>query len=59
VYRYLGKTGKPDVISYGADGAPGGEGQDTDISSLERVMKTVEKRWECVDQNVINQSVNA
>lgn len=32
-YTYLNEGGKPVIISYGADGAPGGEGADADISS--------------------------
>lgn len=32
-YVYLNEGGKPVVISYGADGTSGGEGQDADISS--------------------------
>lgn len=32
-YVYLLETGKPVIISYGRDGAPGGEGADADISS--------------------------
>ncbi|MCP3162163.1 type II secretion system major pseudopilin GspG [Myxococcus qinghaiensis] len=32
-YVYLNEGGRPVVISYGADGAAGGEGDDADISS--------------------------
>jgi general secretion pathway protein G len=32
-YVYILEGGKPVVISYGADGAPGGEGKNADISS--------------------------
>lgn len=32
-YVYILESGKPVIISYGRDGAPGGEGADTDISS--------------------------
>ena len=34
IYRFPGKTpGKPEIISYGADGKPGGEGENADIVS--------------------------
>lgn len=34
IYRYPGEHGdEPDIISYGADGRSGGEGEDTDILS--------------------------
>jgi general secretion pathway protein G len=33
-YVYLNEGGKPVITSYGADGAPGGEGPDADISNL-------------------------
>ena len=34
IYRFPGKTpGKPEIISYGADGKPGGEGENADIFS--------------------------
>ncbi|MBI4465017.1 MAG: type II secretion system major pseudopilin GspG [Acidobacteria bacterium] len=34
VYKYPGEHGdEPDIISYGADGQPGGEGEDADIVS--------------------------
>jgi general secretion pathway protein G len=32
-YIYMNESGKPVVISYGADGSQGGEGPDADISS--------------------------
>jgi general secretion pathway protein G len=32
-YVYLNEGGKPVIISYGADGVAGGEGQDADVSS--------------------------
>ena len=32
-YVYMNEGGKPVIISYGADGTSGGEGQDADISS--------------------------
>lgn len=32
-YVYMYESGKPVIISYGADGQPGGEGADADISS--------------------------
>lgn len=32
-YVYINEGGKPTVISYGKDGAAGGEGDDADISS--------------------------
>ncbi|NVJ22079.1 MULTISPECIES: type II secretion system major pseudopilin GspG [Myxococcus] len=32
-YVYLNEGGRPVVLSYGADGAAGGEGEETDISS--------------------------
>jgi general secretion pathway protein G len=32
IYRFPGKTpGKPEILSYGADGAPGGTGENADI----------------------------
>jgi general secretion pathway protein G len=34
-YTYMNEGGKPVIISYGADGTSGGEGQDADISSKE------------------------
>ena len=34
-YVYMNESGKPVIISYGADGTSGGEGQDADISSKE------------------------
>ncbi len=33
VYIYPGRHGKYDIISYGRDGEPGGEGEDADITS--------------------------
>ena len=33
VYKYPGEHGPYDIISYGADGQPGGEGNDEDIVS--------------------------
>ena len=33
VYIYPGTHGKYDIISYGRDGEPGGEGEDADITS--------------------------
>jgi general secretion pathway protein G len=35
VYIYPGEHGDYDIISYGADGNPGGEGEDKDITSWE------------------------
>jgi general secretion pathway protein G len=35
-YVYLNEGGKPVITSYGADGAPGGEGEDADISSKDK-----------------------
>lgn len=35
-YIYLNEGGRPVIISYGADGAPGGEGTAADISSQDR-----------------------
>lgn len=32
-YVYLNEGGKPVIMSYGRDGAPGGEGPDADVSS--------------------------
>jgi len=34
-YVYMNEGGKPVIISYGADGTSGGEGNDADISSKE------------------------
>ncbi|MFY2557645.1 type II secretion system major pseudopilin GspG [Corallococcus terminator] len=34
-YVYLNEGGKPVIISYGADGTAGGEGNDADISSAD------------------------
>jgi general secretion pathway protein G len=36
VYKSPGEHGPFDIISYGADGAPGGEGDNRDITSWER-----------------------
>lgn len=33
VYKYPGEHGPYDIVSYGADGKPGGEGNDADIVS--------------------------
>ena len=33
-YVYINEGGKPIITSYGADGAPGGEGPDADVSNL-------------------------
>jgi general secretion pathway protein G len=33
-YRNMGLASEPDVLSYGSDGIPGGEGDRSDISSL-------------------------
>lgn len=33
VYRFPGENGEPELLSYGADGAPGGEGVNADILS--------------------------
>lgn len=35
-YRSPGEHGPFDIVSYGADGAPGGEGDNRDITSWER-----------------------
>ncbi|MFP2900670.1 type II secretion system major pseudopilin GspG [Corallococcus sp. 4LFB] len=35
-YVYMNEGGKPVITSYGADGNPGGEGSDADISSKEQ-----------------------
>ena len=34
-YVYLNEGGKPVITTYGADGSPGGEGADADVSSRE------------------------
>ncbi|MFP2924634.1 type II secretion system protein GspG [Pyxidicoccus sp. 3LG] len=34
-YVYFNEGGKPVIVSYGADGAAGGEGNDADVSSAE------------------------
>lgn len=39
VYKSPGEHGEYDVISYGADGAPGGEGEDADIVSWRVLQK--------------------
>ena len=36
IYRFPGENGEYDLLSYGADGEPGGEGQNADIVSWER-----------------------
>lgn len=36
IYRYPGEEGVYDIFSYGADGEPGGEGNDADIVSWEK-----------------------
>lgn len=36
VYRSPGEHGPFDIVSYGADGAPGGEGDNRDITSWDR-----------------------
>jgi general secretion pathway protein G len=36
-YTYMNEGGKPNIISYGADGQPGGEGENADISSKDLV----------------------
>lgn len=38
-YSYMNEGGKPVIISYGSDGAPGGEGSSADISSKDRPAK--------------------
>jgi general secretion pathway protein G len=35
VYRFPGQGGGYDLMSYGADGSPGGSGEDADISNAE------------------------
>jgi general secretion pathway protein G len=37
VYRYPGEHGYYDIISYGADGLPGGEGVNTDIVNWKNI----------------------
>ena len=37
VYRYPGEHGDYDILSYGADGSPGGEGTDMDIVSWKNI----------------------
>ncbi len=36
-YRHPGEHGDFDIISYGADGQPGGEGEDTDIVNWKNI----------------------
>jgi general secretion pathway protein G len=36
VYRYPGEHGPYDIVSYGADGTPGGDGDNRDITSWEK-----------------------
>lgn len=36
-YRYPGEHGDFDIISFGADGQPGGEGEDTDIVNWKNI----------------------
>ncbi|GMT96454.1 type II secretion system major pseudopilin GspG [Corallococcus caeni] len=38
-YVYMNEGGKPVITSYGADGNPGGEGSDADISSKDQSAK--------------------
>ncbi|CAM3356160.1 type II secretion system major pseudopilin GspG [Corallococcus sp. ZKHCc1 1396] len=38
-YVYMNEGGKPVITSYGADGNPGGEGSDADISSKDSAAK--------------------
>ena len=33
VYKYPGEHGEIDILTYGQDGAPGGEGEDSDVGS--------------------------
>ena len=35
-YVYMNEGGKPTIISYGSDGAPGGEGANADITNARR-----------------------
>ncbi len=35
IYVYPGERGNYDIVSYGADGIPGGEGEDADITSMD------------------------
>jgi general secretion pathway protein G len=42
-YVYMNEGGKPVIISYGADGTSGGEGQDADISSKDIGAGTAKK----------------
>lgn len=38
-YRYPGEHGDYDIISYGADGQPGGDGEDADVVSWKNIGK--------------------
>ena len=38
-YSYLNEGGKPVIVSYGSDGAPGGEGAAADVSSKDKQPK--------------------
>lgn len=40
IYRSPGEHGEYDLVSYGADGAPGGEGENADIVSWQVLKKT-------------------
>jgi general secretion pathway protein G len=42
-YVYMLEGNKPVVVSYGADGVPGGAGEDADISSKDETMKIVQR----------------
>ncbi len=43
-YVYLNEGGKPVITAYGADGSPGGEGADADVSSSDVRKDTVASR---------------
>ena len=43
-YVYLNEGGKPVITAYGADGSPGGEGADADVSSRELQKDAVANR---------------
>ncbi|WPB75226.1 type II secretion system major pseudopilin GspG [Archangium violaceum] len=43
-YVYLNERGKPVITAYGADGSPGGEGADADVSSSDPRKDTVASR---------------
>ncbi len=43
-YVYLNEGGKPLIITYGADGAQGGEGADADVSSRDLQKEAVANR---------------